>query len=40
LTSLRIVFELERSRLTAQAQLLAVRVHLHEVLTGADHPLP
>lgn len=36
LTSLRIVFELERARLTAQAQLLAVRVHLHEVLTGAD----
>jgi outer membrane protein TolC len=36
LTSLRIVFELERARLTAQAQLLAVRVHLHEVLSGAD----
>jgi multidrug efflux system outer membrane protein len=40
LTSLRIVFELERSRLTAQAQLLAVRVHLHEVLTGADRARP
>jgi outer membrane protein, multidrug efflux system len=33
-TTLRIVGELERTRLSAQGQLLAARVRLHEVLAG------
>jgi multidrug efflux system outer membrane protein len=36
LTTLRIVGDLERAQLTAQGQLLAVRVRLHEVLAGSS----